>query len=89
MAKRGLTSIPRGLKGMTAIFNFFIDTVHAVLWQRLDYDPATNLAQQAVNVLAQRMAETGNPWIERSQASSLVTALLPGRSYQQSLFANL
>jgi hypothetical protein len=89
LAKQGLTRIPRGLKGITAIFNFFIDAVHAVLWQRLDYDPVTKLAQQAVNVLAQRMAETGNHWIERSQASILVNTLLPGKGYQQSLFANL
>jgi hypothetical protein len=89
LAKRNLTRIPRGLKGITAIFNFFIDAVHETLWHRLDYDPSTNLVHQSVDGLAQHMAETGNPWIERSQASSLVNALLPGKGYQQSLFANL
>jgi hypothetical protein len=89
LEKRRLTRISKGLKGITAIFNFFIDAIHEALWLRLDYDPSTNLAQQAVNLLAQRMAETGNPWIERSQASNIINSLLPGKSYQQSLFANL
>jgi hypothetical protein len=89
LAKRNLTRVPKGLKGVTAIFNFFIDAVHETLWRRLDYDPSANLAQQAVNLIARRMAETGQPWVERVDASTLVNSLLPGRSYQQSLFANL
>jgi hypothetical protein len=90
LAKRNLTRIPKGLKGVTAIFNFFIDAVHETLWRRLDYDPSANLAQQAVNLTARRMAEIGQPWVEQSDAKTLVNSLLPGRSsYQQSLFANL
>jgi hypothetical protein len=89
LEKRELTRIPKGLKGVTAIFNFFIDAVHETLWRRLDYDPSANLAQQAVNLIARHMAKTGQPWVERADASTLVNSLLPGRSYQQSLFANL
>jgi nucleoside phosphorylase len=89
LKKRQFTRIPKGLKGITAVFNFFVDAVHEMLCHRLDYDPAINLVQQAVNLLAQAMAETGKPWIERSQASSIMSTLLPGKSYQQSLFANL
>jgi hypothetical protein len=89
LAKRNLTRIPKGLKGVTAIFNLFIDAVHETLWHRLDYDPSANLAQKAVNLIARRMAETGQPWVERADASTLVNSLLLGRSYQQSLFANL
>ena len=31
LQKRGLTTTPQGIKGVTAIFNFFIDTIHEVL----------------------------------------------------------
>ncbi len=89
LEKQGFTRIPKGLKGITAVFNFFIDAVHETLWHRLDYDPAMNLVRQAINLLAQKMAETGDPWIERSQASNIINTLLPGKGYQQSLFANL
>ena len=65
LQKRGLTTTPQGIKGVTAIFNFFIDTIHEVLCNRLDYDDRTNLVQESVNLLAKEMAETGNPWLER------------------------
>jgi DNA replication protein DnaC len=89
LQKRGLTTTPQGIKGVTAIFNFFIDTIHEVLCHRLDYDDRTNLVQESVNLLAKEMAETGNPWLERKKASDIVNTILIGRSYQQSLFANL
>lgn len=89
LSKRKLIRIPRGLQGITAIFNFFIDSVHEALCHKIDYDPSENLAQQATNLIAQSMAITGFPWVERSEASKLVNTLLPGRGYSQSLFANL
>lgn len=89
LAKRKLTSIPRGLKGITAIFQFFINSIHENLCPLLDYDPFENLPLKAVDVIARHMAETGQPWVERAEARDLIDGLLPGRSYQQSLFANL
>lgn len=89
LAKRNLTHIPKGLKGVTAIFNFFVNAVQEVLSHRLDYDPAENLVQQAITLVAKWMAETGKPWVKRSEAKRLTDSLLPGRGYQQSLFSNL
>lgn len=87
--KRKLTRIPRGLKGITTIFNFFIDAVHETLWRRLDYDDRTNLVQQAVDKLAAYMAQTGESWVEREQAKRIVHEVLPAIGHQQTLFANL
>ncbi|MEQ8464203.1 AVAST type 2 anti-phage system protein Avs2 [Coleofasciculus sp. E1-EBD-02] len=87
--KRQLTRIPTGLKGITAIFNFFIDAVHETLWRRLDYDKKTNLVRQAVDKLAAYMAQTGESWVEREQAKRIVNEVLPATGYQQTLFANL
>lgn len=89
LAKRNLTRIPKGLKGVTAIFNFFVDAAQEVLSRRLDYDPAENLVQQAIALVAKQMADTGKPWVERSNAKQLANSLLPGKGYQQSLFSNL
>ena len=49
LQKRGLTTTPQGIKGVTAIFNFFMDSVNEVLCHRLDYDDRTNLVQESVN----------------------------------------
>ncbi|MBE9215044.1 ATP-binding protein [Plectonema cf. radiosum LEGE 06105] len=89
LAKRKFTRIPKGLKGISAVFNFFIDTVHEILWRKLDYDDRTNLVRQAVDKLARYMAETGNPWVEREEAKKIVKQILPTAGHQQSLFANL
>jgi len=89
LKKRGFTAAPSGIKGITTIFDFFIDTIHEVLYRRLDYDNRRNLVQESVNLLAKEMAETGNPWLERTKASDIVNTLLVRKSYQQSLFANL
>ncbi|MCW5318355.1 ATP-binding protein [Nostoc sp. KVJ3] len=89
LAKRKLTRIPRGLKGITAILNFFVDTVHDILWKRLDYDDKTNLIRLAVEQLACHMAETGQPWIDRGEAKKIVNQILPTTGHQQTLFNNL
>ncbi len=89
LAKRNLLRIPRGLKGITAIFNFFIDTVHDILWKRLDYDDKDKLVRQAVDKLACQMAETGQPWVERGEAKQIVNQILPTTGHQNSLLNNL
>ena len=89
LAKRNLPRIPKGLKGITAIFNFFVDTVHDILWKRLDYDEKDNLVRQAVDQLACRMAETGQPWVERGEAKHIVNQILQTTSHQNSLLNNL
>jgi len=89
LAKRNLTRIPRGLKGITAIFNFFVDTVHNILWKRLDYDDQDNLVRQAVDKLACHMAETGKSWVEKGKAEQIVNQMLPRTGHQQSLLNNL
>ncbi len=89
LSKRKLTRIPTGLKGITAIFNFFIDAVHETLWRRLDYDDRTNLVQQAVDRLAGYMAQEEKPWVEREQAKRIVNEILPTTGHQQTLFTNL
>ncbi|MBW4604307.1 MAG: ATP-binding protein [Calothrix sp. FI2-JRJ7] len=89
LAKRKLTRIPKGLKGISAVFNFFINTVHEILWQKLDYDDKTNLVLQAVDKLACHMAETGQLWVEREEAKKIVNQILPATGHQQTLFVNL
>ncbi|MEG4007307.1 hypothetical protein QUA41_18310 [Microcoleus sp. Pol11C1] len=86
---RKLTRIPKGMKGITAVFNLFIDSVNEVLCVRLDYDDKTNLVRKSVEALACRIAEKEQPWIHREEAKSIVNYFLPNKIFSQSLFSHL
>ena len=86
---RKLTRIPKGIKGITAVLNLFIDSINDVLCERIDYDYQDNLVRQSVQSLACKMAEKEQPWIERKEAKNIVNSCLPNREFSQTLFYNL
>lgn len=89
--RRGLTTIPAGLEGITSIIDFFITSTEDKLWkpENLDYDPRSKLLQKAVEKVAERLAETGLSWMPREEAKGLIDELLPGRGYERSLFGRM
>lgn len=89
--KKKLTRIPKGCKGITAILNLFIDSVHNTLSERLNYDEKDNLVKKALQALALTMADNGETWIERKKARTIVNSFLPisNSNFSQSLFSNL
>ena len=86
---RKLTRMPKGIKGITAVLNIFIDSINEVLCERIHYDDKTNLVKQSVEALACRMAEKEQPWIDREEAKIIVNSFLPNREYPDTLFYNL
>jgi len=91
LKNRGLTKVSPGLRGITTVFNFFIDSVNEKLSrpEYLDFDPNFQLVQKAVEKLAEAMAEKASLWLPRGEAQSIVNALLPREGYQRSLFRHM
>jgi len=91
LKNRGLTKVPPGLRGITTVFNFFIESVNEKLSkpEYLDFDPKSQLVQKAVEKLAEAMAEKGSLWLPREEAQSIVNALLPREGYERSLFRHM
>lgn len=89
--RKGLTTIPAGLEGITSIINFFLASTDEKLWKpdNLDYDPESRLVQRAVEKVAEQLAETRHSWMPREEAQKLVDELLPSRGYEQSLFGRM
>jgi len=89
--RKGLTTIPAGLEGITSIIDLFITSTEDKLWkpENLDYDPGSKLLQKAIKKVAKRLAETGLSWLPRDEAKRLVDELLPGRGYERSLFRRM
>jgi hypothetical protein len=90
MKEQGLTDVPSGLRGITAMFNFFVNAIHKRLSSRMDYDANINYVQRALEGVSDRMAQRQSSWLPREEAKSVVNALLPHIvDYSKTLYRNL
>ena len=87
----GLTRVPPGLRGITKIFNFFIESVNKKLskLEFLDFDPKSPIVQMAMEKLAETMAHRSSTWLPRDEAKKTVNSFLPRVGYEESLFRHL
>jgi hypothetical protein len=87
----GLSKIPRGFRGATEIFDFFIESVNKKLHkpEYLDFDPKSRIVQSAVESIAEKMADICNNWLPREEAKTIVNKFLPRSEYEKSLFRHL
>jgi hypothetical protein len=81
--------IPRGLHGITAVFDLHLAAVNKRLATQLDFDPRTLLVRQAVEAVASALIDAGKRWLELQTAKTVVDALLPGRDFERSLYRGL
>lgn len=88
---KGERRLPKGFHGITAVFDLYLKAIHERLWktESLDYDPKSNLVRQALERLAEQLAEYETRRLPRSEAQTIVNNLLPGRDYGRSLYAAL
>jgi hypothetical protein len=88
---RRLTKVPSGLEGITAVFDFFVESVDEKLCRPefLDFDPRSQIVMSAVQKLTEMMADRGRTWLPRDEAQAAVNALLPRDRYEESLFRHL
>lgn len=92
LKNQGLSSIPLGFRGVTTIFDFYIQSLDERLWKELDLDPTIKVVRRSVDDLADAMTNSGHGWLPRDQARSIVDAQAPhlaAKGYQSSLFARL
>jgi hypothetical protein len=87
----GLIEMPKGLHGITQMFDFLLDAVNQKLSasDQLDFDPKQRLAHDALRSIAEGLAASDSHVLTRDQARTIVDAHLPGRAYNHSLFARL
>jgi hypothetical protein len=87
----GLTSIPSGMQGITAILRFFLDSVNQKLSepQYLNFNPKQLIVWRAVEALANHLAEQGQAWLLLEEAQQVIDQILPREGYENSLFRHL
>ena len=91
LANLNLSRVPRGLQGITRIFDFFLSSINEKLSrpEYLEFDHKSNLLQKATQKLAKMMAQKGKVWLPREEAKQIVDAYLPDRAYEHSLFRHM
>lgn len=87
----GLSSIPPGLQGITAIFKFFIDSVNKRLSEPeyLDFNSKLEMVWRAIEGLAAQLAEQGKDWLPIVEAQEIINRVLPRDGYENSMFRHL
>jgi hypothetical protein len=86
---KGERRLPRGMQGITAVFDLYFDAVNKSLAARLDFDPRERLVRRALDAIVSLFAESDESWIALSKAKEAVDAFLPGRDFEHSLYRGL
>ncbi|MCL4266050.1 MAG: ATP-binding protein [Anaerolineae bacterium] len=85
------SKFPVGLHGITAVFKFFIGTVNKKLSQSeyCGFDFGRQIVWQALDRLAEAMADKKEDWLLLDNAEQIINQILPGRNYENSLYRHL
>ncbi len=85
------SKLPVGLQGMTAIFRLFVDTVNKKLSGAdfCDFNPRRPIVWQAIDHLAETMADQQVDWLPLEEAEHIVNRILSGHGYENSLYRHL
>jgi len=88
---KGMTRMPKGVKGIKAIFDFYVKAINDKLYkpEYLNYDKDSNLVQKAVENIAGIMAEKKQTWLTKEEAKDNVDKLHRRHEYENTLFRHL
>ena len=81
--------LPRGFRGITVVFDSYLNAVNKQLASNLDFDPRTPLVRRAVEAVARAIVDTGSSWLTSAKAKETIDSLLPGRDFGRSLYRGL
>jgi hypothetical protein len=90
LIKEGKREFPRGLRGVTQIFNFYFDAVSHHIETRLKLDPNQKLLARAISTLTEASEESERGYVPKTDAlERLEGVLASGGSYERSLLGQL
>jgi len=85
----GHTRLPRGVHGISQIFELYTSAINRKLADSLDFDPNSHLVQKALLKFVESFQSHQTQWLSREDAVSVVDSMLPNRSFQNSLYQGL
>jgi hypothetical protein len=88
-SEEAISRLPRGLRGITAVFDLFLDAVNKRLSVDLGYPEQRNYVHKSVCLIAEEMTERRQQWLPREEAEQIVGEVMPVRSFDTSLYLRL
>ena len=86
----GKTEFPKGLLGVTSIFEFYYEVVTRSLNRRMKLDPHLEIVPKAITGFAQMLLDTGKGYATKHEAITLFESVLAsGGSLEKSLLSQL
>lgn len=90
LEKEGKRDLPKGLRGVTAIFNFYNEAVSKALTRRMKLDPALTIVERAIQGFAKLLLDSRQNYVAKPKAIALFeTLLVSGGSLDRSLLSQL
>ena len=90
LEKAGVSELPRGVQGVTSIFEFYNKATTQALNRRMQLDPHQEIVPKAISAFAQLLAESGKGYAEKATVVNLFEELYPSAGkLRESLFLQL
>ena len=86
---QGEARLRTGIHGISAIFDLYISSVDNRITSTLRLTPWAKMAERALRKLAEAFPTPLQRWLTVKQAERLLSDLLPGRPYEESLYRTL
>jgi hypothetical protein len=88
--KEGLREIPRGLRGVTQLFEFYLEAVAKSVENRLVLDRSQKIVSRGLAALAEAFDQGERGYVELERANAILDGILPSHGqFAQSLRAQL
>jgi len=85
----GERRLPRGLQGITATFDLYLNAINGRLASDLDFNPRNPLVHQALEGFSKAVIDSDKRWLPLAKAEEIVNAPLPDRGFERSLYRGL
>lgn len=90
LKKQGKNELPKGLRGVTAIFEFYNDAIAQALNRRMKLDPRHEIVPKAIGRFARSLTEAGKGNIAKGEAINLFESVLKSEgNLEKSLLSQL
>ena len=91
LKNKGLTKIPKGIKGLTSVYELFIDVVNEKLSKIdfLDYTPHKKIVQKAIEILADDMSKKNIRYLSYEDADKYLNQIYPSIIQSKSLIHHM
>ncbi|OGU29812.1 MAG: hypothetical protein A2057_08195 [Ignavibacteria bacterium GWA2_35_9] len=89
LVNSNLTRIPKGLNGISQIFDFYISSINKKLSVSLGFDEKDFLVNKSIEKFAEELVLNQNFYLKREIAKKIIDEYLTFKKYEDSLFRNL